>query len=92
MTQQVAVERMSRKGGAVADDEQFATSTRHGDIHAPHVRQEADLAFAVRADQRQDHGFLFAALETVDAVDLEAGDREPFTEEPDLCRIGGDDG
>ena len=33
--------------GAVADDQQLATSTRHGDIHASYVRKKADLAFRI---------------------------------------------
>src|SRR5579864_4250846 len=79
VTEQIAVVRVIRQGGAVADNQQLAPGARHGHIHAPHVRKKADLAIRVGTHQRNDHRLLLPSLKAVHAVDFESGLAEPLT-------------
>ena len=60
---------MARHGGGVAQNKEFHAGARDGDVHAPQVAQEADLACVVGPYQRNEYHIAFLALETVHGID-----------------------
>src|SRR5262245_5431935 len=80
IAEQVLIERMAGKRGAVADDQEFAASAGQGDVGAPDVCEKTDVAFGIGAYQREYDGFFFAALKTVHAVDFQARNRQELAQ------------
>ncbi len=88
---------------AIADDDQLAAGAGEGHVQAARDGEKAILAFAVQADEADDHGFFFVPLKTVHAVYFDlftaraavhGGDASlsiyHFTQQTDLrCREGG---
>ena len=81
---------------AVAKYDEFHACPCDGDIHAPKVAQESNLALVVCANKRDEYDVALLALETIDGVD---GDEMPegfekslFAHQPSevlhLCTIG----
>ena len=75
---------------AVADQQELPFGAGQGHVHPPHVAQKADFSARIRANQRDRDGLFFAALKTIDAVDLQARRGQPFAQQPHLGRVGRD--
>src|SRR5207249_11569949 len=73
VAEQIPIERVTCQRRAIADDQELAASAAERDIEPAHVRQKANVAFRDGADQRQDDRLFLAPLETVHAVNLQAG-------------------
>ena len=65
--------------GAITDDNQSATSSGQGHIHAARVGQKANLAFRIGANAGDEHGFLLTSLKAVDRIDFKIVGIPPLT-------------